>query len=135
MAEYICAARSNRFAVKDKQAFLAWVDEMPGVSAEKMSGERFLLLCEADSGGWPTGLWDPETDKEREVDFPLELSEHLAAGEIAVLLEAGFMKLRAIKGEAVAVNHRGEVLTVSIDDIYEKIEAADWAGHVDRAID
>lgn len=135
MADYICAARSNRFAVRDEQAFLAWVEEMPGVSAEKMSRETFVLLCEADSGGWPTGLWNPQTDEERDVDFPLELSEHLADGEVAVLVEAGFQKLRAIKGEAIAVNHHGEILTVSIGDIYEKVEAAGWAGRVARAID
>lgn len=138
MANYTAVARSNYFEVRDKETFIAWVSTLPGVVAEtersEDGGERFVLLCaDGDCGGWPSfRMYDDGRDDE-EIDLPAELAEHLAEGSVAVLEEAGSEKLRYIVGYAIAVNHEGEVLSVSLRDIYGKIEDAGWGRDVSRA--
>lgn len=53
---------------------------------------------------------------------------------MAVLEEVGAEKLRYLIGQALAVNHRGETISVSIDDIYKKIKQVGWSGCVREAI-
>lgn len=47
------------------------------------------------------------------------LQRHLADGEVGVLVEAGFEKMRYAAGYAVAINNQGERRTVNIDEIYD----------------
>lgn len=134
MANYAGHARSNRFRVRDEAAFLGWVETLPGVVARREDGnpERFALLVEdGDDGGWPN--WRHDDGEEEEIDLHAELAGHLAEGEVAVLEEVGAEKLRYLVGYAVAVNHRGEKLAVSLDDIYEKVRAAGWGPDVSTA--
>lgn len=66
MANYVAAARSNYFRVKDEGAFLAWVQTLPGVSAQRNTPASLtpdpedhpnpyytLLADDTDGGGWP----------------------------------------------------------------------------------
>ena len=144
MANYESAARSNRFRVKDEQQFQAWVEQFGNIRAEP-EGSGVYVLLETDGAGWPfyRELEEPltrqtadgleVTEWEEEIDFPAELSEHLAEGEVTVLEEAGHEKLRYVAAHAVAVNHKGETLHVDLDDIYEKVRAAGWSENVDAA--
>src|SRR5260370_36758410 len=75
-----------------------------------------FAVYSTDDGSWPS--YDMETDTE--VDFLNELSQHLAKGEVAVLLTARAAKLRYITGEALAVNHKGKVVDLSLFDIYQE---------------
>jgi len=127
MANYVGSARSNYFRVRDEAAFLGWVKALPGVVARREDGdpERFALLVEdGDDGGWPNWRYEEEAGEEEEIDLHAELAGHLADGAVAVLQEVGSEKLRYLVGYAVAVNHRGERLSVSIDDVYERVRAA-----------
>lgn len=136
MANYVGSARSNYFRVRDEAAFMRWVETLPGVVARREDDdpERFVLLVEeGDDGGWPNWRCDELTESEEEFDLHSELAEHLAEGEVAVLQEVGAEKLRYLVGYAVAVNHRGEKLAVSIDDIYEKVRQAGWGTQVSTA--
>lgn len=136
MANYVGYARSNCFRVRDEEAFLSWVETLPGVVArrENGEGERFLLLVEdADGGGWPHWRYYEDVEDEEEIDLHAELSEHLAEGEVAVLEEVGSEKLRYLVGYAVAVNHKGETLSVSIDGVYQKVHEAGWGDDVSTA--
>ena len=138
MANYESAARSNRFRVKDEQQFQAWVRQFGNIQAEP-EGDGVYVLLETDGAGWPfhreleepltrrTADGHEVTDWDEEIDFPVELSEHLADGEVAVLEEAGHEKLRYVAAHAVAVNHEGETLHVDLNDIYEKVRAAGWS--------
>lgn len=135
MANYVGCARSNHFRVRDEAAFLGWVETLPGVVARREDGnpERFALLVEEgdDGGGWPN--WSFDGEEEEEIDLHAELAGHLAEGEVAVLEEVGAEKLRYLVGYAVAVNHRGETLAVSIDDVYERVREAGWGTDVSTA--
>lgn len=65
-----------------------------------------------------------DTDQdETEIDWVNILTEHLAEGEVAILMEAGAEKLRYITGWAQAISWDGRVNTVSLDDIYAKAAA------------
>lgn len=132
MANYVGYARSNDFRVRDAAVFLAWVETLPGVVASREGEDRFTLLVEDgdDDGGWPNCRYEGEDE---EIDLHAELAGHLAEGEVAVLQEAGAEKLRYLVGYAVAVNHRGEKLAVSIDDVYEKVREAGWGSDVSTA--
>jgi hypothetical protein len=123
MANYAGYARSNYVRVRDEAAFLGWVETLPGVVARREDGNpgRFALLVEdGDHGGWPNRCHDGE----EEIDLHAELAGHLVEGEVAVLQEVGVEKLRYLVGYAVAVNHRGERLAISIDDVYERVRVA-----------
>lgn len=136
MANYVGSARSNYFRVREEAAFLSWVETLPGVVVcrEDDEPERFVLLVEeSDDGGWPNWRFDERTESEEEFDLYSELAEHLAEGEVAVLQEVGAEKLRYLVAYAVAINHRGEKLAVSIDDIYEKVREAGWGTEVSTA--
>jgi 3-deoxy-D-arabino-heptulosonate 7-phosphate (DAHP) synthase class II len=61
-----------------------------------------------------------------EIDVASELAPHLAEGSVAVLEQVGAEKLRYLSGWAEAVNHRGEKILVTLDDVYEKAKAAGW---------
>lgn len=144
MANYESTARSNRFRVEDEAAFLAWVEQFHNLRVEP-EGQGVYVLLETDGEGWPfyRELEQPTTrvspagreveEWEEEMDFPVELSEHLAEGEVAVLEEAGHEKLRYVAAHAVAVNHKGETLHVDLADIYEKVRDAGWSENVSTA--
>jgi hypothetical protein len=120
MANYVGYARSNYFRVRDEAAFLRWVETLPGVVARREDGNpgRFALLVEAgDDGGWPSRRHSEGMEEEEDIDLHAELAGHLAEGDVAVLDEVGAEKLRYLVGYAVAVNHRGEKLAVSLDDV------------------
>jgi hypothetical protein len=118
MANWIGAARSNHFEVKDADAFKRW--------AQAVDLQVFQNGDEWGVGAydmWPDCRYDEEKDRLIEIDFVAELAAHLKEGEVAVLMEAGHEKLRYITGYATAVNSNGERVVVSLDDIYEKAKA------------
>ncbi len=136
MANYVGQARSNCFRVRDEEAFLAWVDTLPGVVAQRENRDRelFVLLVEdADGGGWPNWRYHEDIEDEEELDLHAELAEHLTEGEVAILQEIGAEKLRYLVGYAIAVNHKGETLSVSIDEIYQMVQEAGWGDEVSTA--
>lgn len=130
MADYHGAARSNHFEVKDREAFLAWIETVPNVRAEEGGDQTFVLL-EKYGEGWPSTRLTGADDEE--LYLLRELSEHLAEGEVAVLEESGAEKLRYIAGHAAAVNHLGEELHVDLSDIYEKVKEAGWKESISQA--
>ena len=141
MANYIGAARSNYFEVKDEATFLEWVEKLPGVvvreqgvAPDKTCPTRYTLLVDdADGGGWPAWRYSDDDSDDEELDLAAELSEHLRPGCVAVLEETGAEKLRYLVGYATAVNHLGEKITVSISDVYEKAKAAGWVDIIEDA--
>jgi hypothetical protein len=90
MANWTGSARSNYFRVKDEH------------------------------GGWPNWIPAETIDEEDvEVDVAEIVAGHLAAGEVAILIEVGAEKLRYLTGIAVAVNDRNEQRCIDLEDIYE----------------
>lgn len=120
MANYICAARSNYFRVVDVKKFREWCAHVSGLGVWDGEGEdsgRFAVYGDAD-GAWPCCVEDSEGELV-DFDFIEELSKHLKKGSVAVLMEAGWEKLRFVIGLAIAVNSEGKTVVVDICDIYE----------------
>lgn len=118
MANYYGTARSNYVRVKDREAFLQWTARRKlGVFKSERGPDVFAIHPgEATDGFWPS------YDIDAGVEFSLtaELAEHLPEGQVAILLEVGAEALRYLTGEAIAVNHRGRVVVLSLNDIYRK---------------
>jgi hypothetical protein len=123
MASWYGTARSNYFRVKDKDAFLKWADGR-GLGVFKNEESRGLFAIyggeSTGDGSWPS--YDVEADTE--IDLVAELAEHLPKGQIAVLMEIGAEKMRYLTGVAIAVNHRGRVVELTLRDIYRKASRA-----------
>lgn len=64
-------------------------------------------------------------------DISQLVSRHLVDGDVAVFMEAGAEKQRYVGGSAVAVNNRGDVVSLCLDDIYDK--AADMGQTLTQA--
>jgi len=119
MANWYGSARSNYFRVKDRDAFLNWADSRGlGVFKNDESSDLFAIYGGESTGD---GSW-PSYDVEGDTEFDLvdELAQHLLKGQIAVLMEIGAEKLRYLSGVAIAVNHKGRVVELTLGDIYRK---------------
>ena len=130
MANYYATARSNYFAVKNEKAFREWADglgltilEQQEINSDGIPRFGISPGDDGDSGGWPTSTSDAETGDCEDIDVADQLAAHLADDEVAVLLEAGSEKLRYVTGTAVAVNHKGEHVILTIESIYESARA------------
>ncbi len=133
MSQYECAARTNYFAVRDMAAFQAAMAPFDVQIVHNTSDSQLVavLSTHPDGAGWPSYRVDEETDETIEVDFVHLIAEHLADDYVAVLIEAGAEKLAYVGGYAVAVNHAGDIRTVSLDDIYGL--AGELGKHVTQA--
>ena len=119
MANWYGTARSNYFRVKNNDAFVKWADSRGlGVFRNKEGADLFAIHGgeTTDDGSWPS--YDVQGDTE--IDLVAELAQHLPKGQIAVLMEIGAEKLRYLTGVAIAVNHKGRVVELTLSDIYRK---------------
>jgi len=64
--------------------------------------------------------YDPATGDTVEASFEQELALQLESGEIAVVIEICWEKLRYLTGWSWAVNADGEVVGCDITEIYER---------------
>jgi hypothetical protein len=124
MADWCGTARSNYFQVRDEAAFRDWAEKRNLHVFERPSTENsprsFGFYSEDEYGGWPS--LDVELEEETgdgSIDLFAELPQHLQEGQIAVLMEIGAEKHRYLTGVAVAVDHAGKTVEVTLDDIYQ----------------
>jgi hypothetical protein len=133
MADWYGSARTNYFKVKDSEAFQAAMTKLdlqiwPNTqSAHNALGERtevtvpdsFALGGESDKGGWPSSIYDEDTDDYIDVDIADLVASHLVDGEVAIFMECGAEKLRYITGNATAINSKGERRDIALSNIYD----------------
>jgi hypothetical protein len=123
MANWYGTARSNYFCVRDRDAFLKWADSRGlGVFTNEESRDLFAIYGgeHTDDGSWPSYDMEGDTD----IYLVAELAQHLPKGQVAVLMEIGAEKLRYLTGVAIAVNHKGRVVELTLSDIYRKASRA-----------
>jgi len=130
VADYRPLVRSNYFRVKDPGVFRSWCEGL-GLEVIEDEEQPGLYGFIADEG-IPDTRPDPETGEEEEIDFFAELAGHLAEGQVAEVREIGYEKMRYLVGVTYAVHWDGEVLEVSLDDIYALV-AARWGLDMTRA--
>lgn len=123
MANWYGAARTNYFKVKDEAAFKVWAEKR-GCEVHDKDG-RFCLLPGDYTDDGVFSNYDCDADEE--IDIMGELSDFLADGSIAVLMQTGAEKLCYLTGFSEAIDNEGNMVAVSIDDIYA-LAAKEWPG-------
>lgn len=126
MANYYGQARTNYFAVKDAEKFLAELEgwEVEVITQKQADGTLFYGFMDRDGNGgglsWTRYYEDADGEyQEDERDWMTWLATHLEDGHVAVLMEIGSEKYRYLSGISWAVNNKGEVVRLSLDDIYD----------------
>ena len=122
MANYYATARSNYFKVKDVEKFKELCTKINVEMIESQGKVGFICTQDPDCGSLPSSIYKEELDDFEEIDLCELVAEHLEEGEVAVMMEAGYEKFRYVTGYAMAVNWKGEVVDVNINDIYKKAQ-------------
>jgi hypothetical protein len=123
MANYIAQGRTNYFAVKDEEAFLADIAKcnVELLRSKTDDGQTLFGFMDNEDGDgidWFAWSADDDTD-EPEVEWGEFFQKHLADGWVAVILNIGSEKYRYLNGEATAYNNKGEGRFISINDFVE----------------
>lgn len=115
MADWYGTARSNYFKVRSESEFLKWAETVECEACQKNG--RWAIVSTSANGGFASSRFD---DGGEYVDFSImeEIVPHLAEGAVAIFIEVGAEKSRYLTGEATAVSWTGEMVHVSLDDIY-----------------
>lgn len=122
MPNYECTCRSNYFQVKDPEAFEAMIQTVSeSVGFWKNDPDGSYAVYGLSGGGWPdeTNGYDEDGEElETEgINFHDLVSEHLADEEVAIFMQVGNEGMRYVTGFALAINNRGEMRQVDLDDI------------------
>lgn len=116
MANWYGVARSNRFKVKDVDAFK---EDLSGLELDiTVENGLILLFSDTEYGSWPSGYFCDEEDDFLMIDLEGIIQEHIVDGEVAILMEVGNEKLRYVTGTAVAISS-DRVERISLDAIYD----------------
>ena len=120
MANYTVYFRSNYFAVKDVAQFQSFCDEfqLELITKRDASEPLYGFLNQGNEGGLPTARYDEVTQDWEDADLLRTLATHLVEDYVAIVMEVGFEKMRYLVGEAHAVNAKGEIINVELDEIY-----------------
>lgn len=114
MANWDGVCRSNYFRVKDKAAFRIWFSAFEANSDATLVEEDDKFCFYSMSGSMPTY----QANSGEEVEFCDEIASQLVEGEVCVIMSGGYENARYVTGEALAINSKGDVVTVSLNDIY-----------------
>jgi hypothetical protein len=125
MANWYGTARSNYFRVNNPDTFREEMDALEGIAVvtREIEGETRYGILETGGEGWPYSQYNEETQVYDDVDIGATLMEHLADGEVCVLIEAGAEKHRSITGHAIAFNNKGDEVSVALNEIYDRAAA------------
>ena len=124
MANYISQGRSNYFAVKDAEAFLADIANcnVQVIQDTTKDGQTLYGFLDDENGDgldtWYARQADDETG-EPEVTWGEFFQKHLADGWVAIITSIGSEKYRYLNGEATAYNNKGEDKFISLDSILQ----------------
>lgn len=124
--DYIGSCRSNYFAVKDEEEFKRWCERThltftQGNPKEFIfNGKRYNYVgFYKEDGGLPS-IMDDENGDAQDVEFMEELRKHLIPGSVAIVQEVGSEGMRYLTGYAMAINSKGKIVSIGIEDIIDK---------------
>ena len=119
MTDYEAKFRSNYFTVKDATAFKTFCEQYELEFIEKDGRCGFLMSFFTDNG-FPLFAWDHE--KEEGIDVLNNLIQHLAEGQVAIIIETGNEKLRYLKAQAWVISSEGKLKHLDLTNL--ALEAA-----------
>lgn len=125
MANYYGQARTNYFAVKDDEAFVAEMSKLPvEVITEEKDGKTLYGFLDAnqDGGGLDSYVYDSETEQEDSIDWIETLQKHVAPGWAVILMEVGHEKYRYLNAYTYVITESG----------FRELNLEDWAHETAR---
>ena len=121
MANYYASCRSNYFKVVDVDKFKAAMPTGIEVDVEN-DGTVVIYGADPDGAGWPSCVYNDETDEFDDFDLEEVIAPHLQPDSWCVIQEVGAEKLRYLVGYSVAFNKDLEQrFCVSLGDIYKHL--------------
>ena len=123
MATYYGTGRSNYVKVRNDEAFEDFIENFDSLEIIRDDEGRYGLLSDDENGEYPQYFFDEEQGVEIwEYDFIQEISKYLVdePDNIFVWMSAGHEKMRYVSGFSVAVNAKGNVTALGLEDIYNK---------------
>lgn len=136
MANYYESTRTNYFRVKDEKTFMEYANGIPSSEVVRDSEGRFAFLFGEE--GVPSSIIvtlkeedGTEYEEYDDFDFIDSIIPFIAEDSVVILMGSGAEKLRYVSGYATAVNSKGEIASINLDEIYAR--AKKLGGEVTRA--
>jgi len=142
MANFYGTTRSNYFAIKDPEAFVAEMAKYPvEVIADPHRDEEGneigtlygFMDSDDDGGGDIWTIYDDDNEEYTEVDWADVFNRHLQDDWVAVIQSVGAEKHRYLSGFAVLYNNKGETHSVNLDNIYLFADTFGYGKHITKA--
>lgn len=126
MADWTGHARSNYFRVKNVDAFIAFINSIPGVAfwTKEMNGTYFAIFADTTGhGGWPDtrDVEDQDDNCYGMESLADDLVQYLAENEVAILMEIGNEKLCYLTFRSTAVTWDGRRIDLDSEEIYDRV--------------
>ena len=121
MGTYNCTARSNYFRVHDPEKFRQLCEKYDLTMISKEVGKEVRYGFLNEGGDLDPVIYD-EGATEPSGNFLDELTKHIVPGDVAILMEIGYEKMRYLNGAALAVSSKGIEKNLNIHDIYTELE-------------
>ena len=122
MANFYGSGRSNYVSIKPKmrEKFIELCGDFELRFIERE--DKVGFFSDTEDGGFG-GYFEDEDGITTSRDALHEFSELLEKGEVLIFITVGSEKMRYICGYALAINSKGEMVDVSLDDIYKKAKS------------
>ena len=133
MANYMALVRSNYIKVKDVSAWKAFCKRWGLTPIEDSQKRQGFTGEELEDGLRTDYVLDQETGEEKEADFFKEISQELASGQVAIIIQIGWEKMRYLTGWAWAINSKGVNKRSDLSDIYKVAEKMAHSGEITLA--
>lgn len=122
MANWYGTARSNRFTVKDYEAFSEELEHLPlDIHQEDSDPNTLAMFPNTEDGAFPSCFYDDEQEEYIDVDLPAIIQRHITDDSCAILMEVGNEKLRYVTGWSCAISSK-EIVRINLYDIYKDAE-------------
>lgn len=128
MANYIPFARTSYFKVKDMDKFMEWTKQFDIEEVWTMEDDEHGILVAMSFGenGIPSFTLNKDEEYE-DVDFPEEISKHLAENWAVEIREIGYEKMRYLIGHTIIIRWDGKYIAVNLEDAgFQAIADPEW---------
>jgi hypothetical protein len=117
MAQLVAKSRTNYFRVKDVDVFRESMNTCSLTVRQSEDGRVCVLAEDTDCGLWPTSIYDETLDDDVHVDVASLIAGHLERGQVCIIQEISYERLRSLTGWAMAINADGEERFIELSSI------------------
>ncbi len=137
MANWYGTSRTNFVRVKNVEAAKASLEDFDNTIHTHPLQPDFIMISGNDDGGFSTNAVVDLEDggyEDVELEWADWAQEHLAEGQVLIMMSAGSENLRYVSAYAKAYSWKGDELSISLTDIYREIQDR-WAVDMSQVAD